>query len=255
MAARDGLIEGILNRLAAAEDFNDISWILGETVVTATQKKADAIVKSNVSFQAESGLNPVLKRIPLGTCCNWCRQLAGVYYNYPFPDEYYQRHTNCKCTILFDIRTGKSGSVTNTYTKEKFDDEVAALKKSLKDYNLTESDTWDYYKFKQTLDNDKYVIAEDKITEFLLKPGTKHSEEFFAVGYTQKDYLSLSNDIYKQFDIGKAVESTTSYNGEKRFTIYMELGTSAKRTFKTVWQVKEENGKPRLITAYREDRA
>lgn len=31
------------------------------------------------------------------------------------------------------------------------------------------------------LDNDRYNIAEPKFSKFLLKPGAKHSAEFFAV--------------------------------------------------------------------------
>ena len=147
-------------------------------MVTSTRKYADSITKLNVTFQGESGLSPVLKRIPLGGCCTWCQNKAGVYYNYPFLDELYKRHRNCRCSILFDTRTSKSGLVTDVTTKATFDTEAEALEQSLKDYNLTKGDVWDYYKFKETLENGKYTISESKITEFMLKPGAKHAEEF-----------------------------------------------------------------------------
>ena len=37
------------------------------------------------------------------------------------------------------------------------------------------------------LDNDRYLIREDKLSGFLLKPGAKHSAEFFGAGYSVGD--------------------------------------------------------------------
>ncbi len=52
-------------------------------------------------------------------------------------------------------------------------------------------------------DNDRYVIAEPKISQFLLKRVAKHSSEFFDVGYSEQDGIRLNTDIYQQFDESK----------------------------------------------------
>ena len=144
MANRDQLIEGILNRLASAEDFDDIKWILGETVVTAVQKKSDEVAQANTTSLGGAGLNTVIKRIPLGDCCDWCWSVAGIH-SYPVDREIYRRHTNCQCSVIYDPQNAKY-KVQNVYTKETFDTAVQALEESMKDYGLTKKDTWYTYK-------------------------------------------------------------------------------------------------------------
>ena len=144
MENRDQLIEGILNRLASAEDFDDIKWILGETIVTAVQKKADQVAQANTTSLGGAGLNTVIKRIPLGDCCDWCWSVAGIH-SYPVDREIYRRHTNCQCSVIYDPQNAKY-KVQNVYTKEKFDTEVRALEESMKEYGLTKKDVWYTYK-------------------------------------------------------------------------------------------------------------
>ena len=104
------------------------------------------------------------------------------------------------------------------------------------------------------LDNDRYTIAEPKISRFLLKPGAKHSAEFFSVGYTEQDGMLLNSDMYQQFDDSLKVDVRIAEDGTESFSIFMELGTAEKKTFRTVWQRDPGSEKPRLITAHREDR-
>lgn len=104
------------------------------------------------------------------------------------------------------------------------------------------------------LNNDRYTIAEPKISKFLLKPGAKHSAEFFDVGYTEQDGAILNTDIYKQFDDTLKTDIRIAEDGTESFSIFMELGTTKKRTFRTVWQRDPDSEKPRFITAHREDK-
>lgn len=104
------------------------------------------------------------------------------------------------------------------------------------------------------LKNDRYVIVEPKISRFLLKPGAKHSAEFFNVGYTEQDSLALNADIYRQFDEAAKVDIRVSEDGTESFSIFMELGTTKKKRFRTVWQRDPGSDKPRFITAHREDK-
>ena len=99
---------------------------------------------------------------------------------------------------------------------------------------------------------DKYDMPEQKIREYLLKPGAKHSKEFFDVGYTEHDTERLNNDIHAQFDESKAIDKKVFSNGSVRFSIMMELGIDKKRTFRTVWQKEKDSEKARFITSHRE---
>lgn len=98
------------------------------------------------------------------------------------------------------------------------------------------------------------VIAEKKILQHLLKPGAKHADEFFAVGYTPSysDQRRLTRNILGRYDENKKYNVRISTRGEESFNINMSLGTGKKaRLFKTVWQVDKPGDKPRFITAFR----
>lgn len=101
--------------------------------------------------------------------------------------------------------------------------------------------------------DERFDVHSDKISKYLLKPGAKHSGEFFDVGYSELYPKQLYDDISKGFDMEKAVEKKAGYNGSQTFNIYMELGVSEKKQFRTSWQIDSTGGKPRLITAHRKD--
>ena len=98
----------------------------------------------------------------------------------------------------------------------------------------------------------KYCMPLAKIKDFLLKPGAKHSEEFFEVGYSTGDIFRLNKDIETLFDETKAQDKKNFPDGRQRFSIFMDLGVNVKKRFRTVWQRDTEDSKPRFITAHRE---
>ena len=98
-----------------------------------------------------------------------------------------------------------------------------------------------------------FTIHRDKIEKYMLKKGAKHSEDFFRVGYTEKDSVRLYKDIERQYDIKKAKGFRNGNNGEIRFAIYMKLGVNKKRTFCTSWYIGQDSGIPKLTSAYRSD--
>ena len=87
-----------------------------------------------------------------------------------------------------------------------------------------------------------------------MKPGAKHSAEFFDVGYTEKDGMLLNADIYRQFKEALKTDVRVAEDGTESFSVFMELGTTEKKTFRTVWKRDSGSEKPRLITAHREDK-
>lgn len=99
----------------------------------------------------------------------------------------------------------------------------------------------------------RFEIHPDKINKFLLKPGAKHSKEFFDVGYSDSDYEKLFDDISSEFDESKAVDIKKNTDGTEDFSIFMNLGVKTKKRFRIVWRKDTPDSKPRLITGHRED--
>ena len=99
----------------------------------------------------------------------------------------------------------------------------------------------------------KCEIIDKKINSFCLLPGAKHAEDFFDVGYKPGDTDLLRNDMSNAFDYKKAVDKKISSDNVEKFSIFMDLGVSQKKRFRTVWQKDTPESIPRLITAHRED--
>lgn len=48
-----------------------------------------------------------------------------------------------------------------------------------------------------------FTVKQNKFTEWCLKPGTDHADEFFSVGYKSTDADRLFRDIENGFDLSK----------------------------------------------------
>lgn len=109
-------IDSIINRVANEELFDDVAWILDEPIVNFTHSVVDSVIKANVTFQGESGLNPTVTRTVHGhKPCDWCRSMAGTF-DYPnVPENVYRRHDRCRCTVEYDPGTVKK---QNVWSKE-----------------------------------------------------------------------------------------------------------------------------------------
>ena len=105
---------------------------------------------------------------------------------------------------------------------------------------------------KMMFESEKFIMPERKITEYLLKPGARHSSEFFDVGYTTRDGERLVRDMEAQFDKAKACDFRREPENTVFFSIFMQLGIRKSRTFRTVWMQKSFSKKPVFITAHRE---
>ena len=98
-----------------------------------------------------------------------------------------------------------------------------------------------------------FTIHKDKIGKFLLKPGSKHYEEFHSVGFSDGFDTYLAQQIENGFDMKNATDHLKANDGSERFSIFMDLGFGKdKRRFRTVWLIDKPGAKPRLITAHRE---
>ena len=107
-------IDGILNRISAADQYDDVAWILDEPVRLFSLAVVDDALKRNVEFQGKAGMKPRIIRRAERRCCEWCRNLEGTY-DYPdLPGDVYRRHNNCRCTVEYDPG---DGSRQNVWTK------------------------------------------------------------------------------------------------------------------------------------------
>lgn len=107
----EGRIDGILNKVCAAEHYEDVAYMLDEPVRTFSRMAVDDTLKANVQFQGRAGLRPRVVRRTTGSCCEWCSRLAGSY-DYPHvPADVYRRHERCRCKVEYDPGDGRRQNV------------------------------------------------------------------------------------------------------------------------------------------------
>lgn len=104
-------IDGFIERITSEAHFDDVAWILQEPVVVFSQSIIDEAIKINSEFHAKSGLSPKIVRKALGNCCDWCNSLKGIYSYPDVPQEVFQRHDYCRCTVDYHPGDGRSQNV------------------------------------------------------------------------------------------------------------------------------------------------
>lgn len=112
-------IAGIVNRFSSEDNFEDVSWLLGEPIVNFTQSIVDDTIRKNAEFHAKTGLVPTISRHSTGRCCKWCDSLVGNYIYGEEPNNFYRRHQHCTCVIDFHPKNGKrQHSWTKKFSKD-----------------------------------------------------------------------------------------------------------------------------------------
>lgn len=103
-------IDGMVNKVSSAENFNDVAWVLDEPVINFMQSVVDDAVKANADFQYRSGLRPKIIRLATKGCCEWCANLAGEYDYEKVSDtgnNVFRRHRKCRCIVKYDPGDGR----------------------------------------------------------------------------------------------------------------------------------------------------
>lgn len=121
-------IQGIIDITSGKKQYDDIAYMLGEPIINFSQTIVDDTVKANADFQYKSGLNPKIRRISTGKCCEWCNKLAGVY-DYESVrntgNDVFRRHRACRCLVEYEPGTGKRQNVhTKQWKKEEKSDKI-----------------------------------------------------------------------------------------------------------------------------------
>ncbi|MEG3257194.1 hypothetical protein RFK12_00795 [Streptococcus suis] len=104
-------IDGLVNRLSSEDEFSKVAWMLQEPIVNFTQSIVDDSIKANAEFHYDSGLSPQIIRKEGGKCCDWCREVVGIYQYPKVPKDVYRRHQRCRCTVDYDPKNGKIQNV------------------------------------------------------------------------------------------------------------------------------------------------
>lgn len=122
-------IDGLVNRLASEESFDDVKWLLDDPIVNFSQSIVDDSIRKNVEFHHKLGLSPKIVRRVVGHPCKWCKSLEGSY-NYPeVPKNIYRRHGNCRCTVDYHPGNGKKQNVhTKSWAESQKSAKIEVLK-------------------------------------------------------------------------------------------------------------------------------
>ena len=107
-------IDGLVNRLSAEDNFDEVKWILKDPVANFSRSVVDDFIMTNADFHAKAGLKPKITRYVNSEHCDWCDKLAGTY-DYPVDRIIYARHENCDCVVEYHPRDGRG--IQNAYTK------------------------------------------------------------------------------------------------------------------------------------------
>ena len=119
-------IDGLVNRLASEESFDDVKWLLVDPIVIFSQSIVDDSIRKNAEFHHKVGLSPKIVRRVVGHPCKWCKSLEGSY-NYPeVPKDVYRRHGKCRCTVDYHPGNGKK---QNVHTKKRTDEKQKLVRK------------------------------------------------------------------------------------------------------------------------------
>lgn len=128
-------IDGIVERLSTAEEFEEVKWILDEPIKNFSQSIVDDTARENITFQAKAGLKPKIKRVVVGNCCDWCREIEGTYEYADAPPNIYQRHRYCRCRVEYNPGDGR---IQDVHTKVWIDPEREAKIEARKKIGIKE---------------------------------------------------------------------------------------------------------------------
>lgn len=124
-------IDGLVNRIASEDNFDEASWLFGEPIVNFSQSIIDDSIRVNADFHAKAGLTPQIVRKESGQCCDWCREVVGRYHYPDVPPNVYRRHQRCRCTVEYDPKSGKVRDVWSKTWRNKSQQGGSGARKSL----------------------------------------------------------------------------------------------------------------------------
>lgn len=228
-------IAGIVNRFSSEENFDDVSWLLGEPIVNFTQSIIDDSIQKNAEFHHQSGLQPEIVRKSYFHCCEWCQEVQGIYKYPRVPKDVYRRHQHCRCTVDYDPKSGKTQNVWtkkwNSIDKERVERRkligvVSVDEREQKRYNRVMKSSGAVYGAWNDR-NDPYNKERDRHAQEFYESVRNRNKQHEIVkvsnnsGLSQSDVEKIYNHIFiNEYDLE---------DGRKRFDPSYDMAESWRR--------------------------
>lgn len=228
-------IAGIVNRFSSEENFEDVSWLLGEPIVNFTQSIIDDSIRKNAEFHHQSGLQPEIIRKSYFHCCEWCQEVQGNYKYPRVPKDVYRRHQHCRCIVDYDPKSGKT---QNVWTKKwnSIDKERVERRKLIGVVSVDEREQKRYNRFMKSSGavygawndrNDPYNKERDRHAQKFYESVRNRNKQHEIVkvsnnsGLSQADVEKIYNHIFiNEYDLE---------DGRKRFDPSYDMAESWRR--------------------------
>ena len=228
-------IDGLVNRLASEESFDDIKWLIVDPIVIFSQSIVDDSIRKNAEFHHKVGLSPKIVRRVVGHPCKWCKSLEGSY-NYPeVPKDIYRRHGNCRCTVDYHPGNGKK---QNVHTK-KWTDEKQKLVRKRSRIGIESVDEREQKRYNRVMKSSGAVYgAWNDRNDPYNKERDRHAQEFYESVRNrnkQHEIVKVSNNSgLSQSDVEKIynhifINEYDLEDGRKRFDPNYDMAESWRR--------------------------
>nr|DAR87925.1 MAG TPA: hypothetical protein [Caudoviricetes sp.] len=228
-------IAGIVNRFSSEENFEDVSWLLGEPIVNFTQSIIDDSIRKNAEFHHQSGLQPEIVRKSYFHCCEWCQEVQGNYKYPRVPKDVFRRHQHCRCIVDYDPKSGKTQNVWtkkwNSIDKERVERRkligvVSVDEREQKRYNRVMKSSGAVYGAWNDR-NDPYNKERDRHAQEFYESVRNRNKQHEIVkvsnnsGLSQSDVEKIYNHIFiNEYDLE---------DGRKRFDPSYDMAESWRR--------------------------
>ena len=228
-------IAGIVNRFSSEENFEDVSWLLGEPIVNFTQSIIDDSIQKNAEFHHQSGLQPEIVRKSYFHCCEWCQEVQGSYKYPRVPKDVYRRHQHCRCIVDYDPKSGKT---QNVWTKKwnSIDKERVERRKLIGVVSVDEREQKRYNRVMKS-SGAVYGAWNDRNDPYN-KERDRHAQEFYESVRNrnkQHEIVKVSNNSgLSQADVEKIynhifINEYDLEDGRKRFDPSYDMAESWRR--------------------------
>ncbi|WP_261064897.1 hypothetical protein [Streptococcus mitis] len=228
-------IAGIVNRFSSEENFEDVSWLIGEPIVNFTQSIIDDSIQKNAEFHHRSGLQPEIVRKSYFHCCEWCQEVQGNYKYPRVPKDVYRRHQHCRCIVDYDPKSGKT---QNVWTKKwnSIDKERVERRKLIGVVSVDEREQKRYNRVMKS-SGAVYGAWNDRNDPYN-KERDRHAQEFYESVRNrnkQHEIVKVSNNSgLSQADVEKIynhifINEYDLEDGRKRFDPSYDMAESWRR--------------------------
>lgn len=228
-------IDGLVNRLASEESFDDVKWLLVDPIIIFSQSIVDDSIRKNAEFHHKVGLSPKIVRRVVGHPCKWCKSLEGSY-NYPeVPKDVYRRHGKCRCTVDYHPGNGKK---QNVHTK-KWTDEKQKLVRKRSRIGIESVDEREQKRYNRVMKSSGAVYgAWNDRNDPYNKERDRHAQEFYESVRNrnkQHEIVKVSkNSRLSQSDVEKIynhifINEYDLEDGRKRFDPSYDMAESWRR--------------------------